>query len=89
MIRGRLRLDIGRNEPTNGSDPIAVNMPISTAPMTVSERRAALRRLVALFGMMNTMIELNASGAPRSVAEQAATARDLVGELVADLAAAR
>ncbi|MFD4351940.1 hypothetical protein ACFWPK_24435 [Nocardia sp. NPDC058519] len=57
--------------------------------MTVSERSAALRRLVALFGLMNTMIELNASGAPRSVAEHAATARDLVGELVADLAAAR
>ncbi|MFD6399400.1 hypothetical protein [Nocardia sp. NPDC060249] len=57
--------------------------------MTVSERRAALRQLVALFGLMNTMIELSTSGAPRSVAEHAATARDLVGELVADLAAAR
>ncbi|MFD6452960.1 MULTISPECIES: hypothetical protein [unclassified Nocardia] len=57
--------------------------------MTVSERRAALRQLVALFGLMNTMIELSAGGASRSVAEHAATARDLVGELVADLAAAR
>ncbi len=64
-------------------------MPMTTAPMTASERRAALRRLVALFGLMNTMIELNASGAPRSVAEHATAARDLVGELVADLAAAR
>ncbi|WP_446225748.1 hypothetical protein ACTWPB_12155 [Nocardia sp. IBHARD005] len=57
--------------------------------MTMSERSAALRRLVTLFGLMNTMIELSASGAPRSVADHAATARDLVGELVADLAAAR
>ncbi|MFC9663667.1 hypothetical protein ACFVJ5_25775 [Nocardia sp. NPDC127606] len=73
----------------NSDDPIVVNLPITTAPMTVSERRAALRQLVALFGLMNTMIELSAGGAPRSVAEHAATARDLVGELVADLAAAR
>lgn len=57
--------------------------------MTVSERRAALRQLIALFGLMNTMIELSAGGASRSVAEHAATARDLVGELVADLAATR
>ncbi|GEM29487.1 hypothetical protein NN3_04940 [Nocardia neocaledoniensis NBRC 108232] len=66
-----------------------MNVPISTAPMTVAERKAALRRLVALFGLMNTMIELSAQGAPRSVAEHATAARDLVGELVADLAAAR
>jgi hypothetical protein len=82
-------LDIGRNEPVNSDDPIVVNLPTTTAPMTVSERRAALRQLIALFGLMNTMIELSTSGAPRSVAEHAVTARDLVGELVADLSAAR
>ncbi|MFD3506087.1 hypothetical protein [Nocardia sp. NPDC058666] len=62
---------------------------MTTAAMTASERRAALRQLIALFGLMNTMIELSNSGAPRSVAEHATAARDLVGELVADLAAAR
>ncbi|MFC4375528.1 hypothetical protein ACFO5K_15605 [Nocardia halotolerans] len=56
------------------------------AEMTATERRAALRRLVVLFGLMNTMIELSASGAQRSVAEHATAARELVGELVADLA---
>ncbi|MGY0501490.1 hypothetical protein ACWZHB_23625 [Nocardia sp. FBN12] len=64
-------------------------MTMTTAAMTASERRAALRRLIALFGLMNTMIELSNSGAQRSVAEHATAARDLVGELVADLAAAR
>lgn len=64
-------------------------MPITTAPVTASERRAALRQLVAVFGLMNTMIELSATGAPRSVTEHATAARDLIGELVADLAAAR
>ncbi|WP_410870595.1 hypothetical protein [Nocardia sp. A7] len=58
------------------------------AQMTVSERRAALRRLVVVFGLMNTLIELSASGAPRSLTEHATTARDLVGELVSDLARA-
>ncbi|MGS2806439.1 hypothetical protein [Nocardia sp. MW-W600-9] len=54
--------------------------------MTVAERRAALRRLVVIFGLMNKMIELSATGAPRQLAEHAAAARDLVGELVTDIA---
>ncbi|WP_188828585.1 hypothetical protein [Nocardia camponoti] len=53
--------------------------------MTSAERRAAVRTLVALFGLMNSVIEHNASGSSRSVAEHAVAARDLVGELVTDL----
>ncbi|MFE3543600.1 hypothetical protein ACFXK0_11555 [Nocardia sp. NPDC059177] len=56
--------------------------------MTSSERRAALRQLVVLFGLMNTMVELSARGAPRGLSEHATTARDLVGELVTDFAQA-
>ncbi|MFE6919649.1 hypothetical protein ACFVAV_01250 [Nocardia sp. NPDC057663] len=54
--------------------------------LSVAERRAALRRLVVIFGLMNKMIELSAAGAPRQLAEHAAVARDLVGELVTDIA---
>jgi hypothetical protein len=54
--------------------------------LTAAERRAALRRLVVIFGLMNKMIELSATGAPRQLAEHAAAARDLVGELVTDMA---
>lgn len=35
------------------------------------------------------MIELSAADAPRQLAEHAATARDLVGELVTDMAQPR
>ncbi|MGW5436286.1 hypothetical protein [Nocardia asteroides] len=54
--------------------------------LTAAERRAALRRLVVIFGLMNKMIELSAAGAPRQLAEHATAARDLVGELVTDIA---
>lgn len=57
-----------------------------SAELSVAERRAALRRLVVIFGLMNKMIELSAAGAPRQLAEHAAAARDLVGELVTDIA---
>ncbi len=56
--------------------------------MTSSERRAALRQLVVLFGLMNTMIELSVSGAPRALTEHATAARDIIGELVTDFAQA-
>lgn len=60
-----------------------------SSELTAAERRAALRRLVVLFGLMNKMIELSAADAPRQLAEHAAAARDLVGELVTDMAQPR
>ncbi|MFJ2834543.1 MULTISPECIES: hypothetical protein [Nocardia] len=59
---------------------------LQSTELTAAERRAALRRLVVIFGLMNKMIELSATGAPRQLAEHAAAARDLVGELVTDMA---
>ncbi|MCA2206059.1 hypothetical protein [Nocardia rosealba] len=58
----------------------------TASDMTPSERRAALRQLIIAFGLINKTIELSARGAPRQVAEHAEAARDLIGELVADLA---
>ncbi|MGW0110088.1 MULTISPECIES: hypothetical protein [unclassified Nocardia] len=59
---------------------------LASTELSAAERRAALRRLVVIFGLMNKMIELSATGAPRQLAEHAAAARDLVGELVTDIA---
>jgi len=55
-------------------------------PLTPTDRRAAVRRLVAIFGSMNDLIDqLDAD--PRDPAlARARSTRDLIGELVVDLA---
>ncbi|MFF0545475.1 hypothetical protein ACWEVD_26910 [Nocardia thailandica] len=59
---------------------------MTSTELTPTDRKAALRRLIVIFGLMNKTIELSSAGSPRQAAAQAAAARDLIGELVTDIA---
>lgn len=55
-------------------------------PLEPTDRLAAIRRLVAIFGTMNDLIELLDSDPRSAVLARAHNTRDLIGELVVDLA---
>ncbi|NKY85124.1 hypothetical protein [Nocardia veterana] len=53
--------------------------------LSVAQQRAALRRLVVIFGELNTIVELAEHGSP-DLHEHAVVARDLLGTLVTEVA---
>ncbi|MGF6880817.1 hypothetical protein ABIA39_000698 [Nocardia sp. GAS34] len=55
-------------------------------PLAPTDRRAAVRRLVAIFGSMNDLIELLDSDPRGAALARAHHTRNLIGELVVDLA---
>jgi len=55
-------------------------------PLAPTDRRAAIRRLVAIFGSMNDLIDLLDSDPGDPALARALTTRDLIGELIVDLA---
>ncbi|WP_227982051.1 hypothetical protein [Nocardia spumae] len=54
--------------------------------LSVAQQRAALRRLVVVFGELNAIVELATSEASPELRVRAEAARDLLGELVAEVA---
>ncbi|AHH18936.1 hypothetical protein NONO_c41520 [Nocardia nova SH22a] len=57
---------------------------VSINGLSVAQQRAALRRLVVAFGELNTIVDL-AAGTP-DLRARAESTRDLLGELVAEMA---
>lgn len=55
-------------------------------PLAPTDRRAAVRRLVTIFGSMNDLIDLLDADPHDPALARARSTRDLIGELVADLA---
>ena len=54
--------------------------------LSVAHQRAALRRLVVAFGELNTIVDLAGAAGTPDLRARAESTRDLLGELVADLA---
>ncbi|WP_157116743.1 hypothetical protein [Nocardia vaccinii] len=61
-------------------------MSTMSLPLAPAERRAAVRRLVAIFGSMNDLIDLLDVDPRDPALARARATRDLIGELVVDLA---
>lgn len=57
-----------------------------SSPLVPSERRAVVRRLVAIFGSVNDLIDVLDSDPCDPALARARITRDLIGELVVDLA---
>ncbi|MFF3574296.1 hypothetical protein [Nocardia jiangxiensis] len=55
-------------------------------PLAPTERRAAVRRLVAIFGSVNDLIDLLDTDPLDPALARARATRDMIGELVVDLA---
>ncbi|MEU6558032.1 hypothetical protein [Nocardia nova] len=54
--------------------------------LSVAQQRAALRRLVVAFGELNTIVDLAAGTDMPDLRARAESTRDLLGELVAEMA---
>ncbi|MEV5647033.1 hypothetical protein AB0L57_02170 [Nocardia sp. NPDC052254] len=59
---------------------------MSIKGLSAAQQRAALRRLVVAFGEMNAIVDLAAHAGTPDLRARAESARDLLGELVADIA---
>ena len=59
---------------------------VSINGLSVAQQRAALRRLVVAFGELNTIVDLAADAGSPDLRAHAESARDLLGELVTDIA---
>ncbi|WP_216903310.1 hypothetical protein [Nocardia alni] len=55
-------------------------------PLTPADRRAAVRRLVTIFGSMNDLIDLLDSDPRDPALARARSTRDMIANLIVDLA---